>query len=837
MQESAAKLFEKFKGRLNQFRLDGEAQNRLNDRIAELREANATLTADMSSKELEIRKIAKQVDGLQTDLADCRSQLTAKSDELAAIVSLRREDPQLQIKIQELESARDALRGQVDAAKQETTLAKEELRSLRETAVETQDQLEEMEGKLSAAEDLIKNLTEEKKIYQAMFKTETDKARQDVAKAASASKSEMNIRHEALVMSLEQRRVEAETQLRLIKDELQRSQDEQASYSSNFDKVEAELNSYKEQFRLQEAQISRLVEQNLDCEEGARLAISLQGAHHEIAELRNLCEQWRSEAAQNTEAALRDREELKDKLRKVDALEQEKKLWEQQRADLQKSFDRRIPSLECENTGLQVAQSRQSHQIEPIPSRPGQGISPHGLQIHNAAVSMPLPLSRSGIISPSRFIHNDHDILGPGFRTTPTTPLRATLDQRSLASGNIDNVPGKPLPFSNSTITVDTSMMPLPPQMTRPPYQEAPLPTASDSLVRSQVRKLSKSNTCTQPRLARRKSSNPRPPQQLRSSEQVTRTETREYKFQTLTTYSGNQSSQIVDKMSANLQMPTETQPFLAMTPIGSASSSPLSDIESMIEYMGAPANEADLPAMDKNLINQNSKLGEGVSNTRATAVREGGPKNLAKDNAATQLKRNETPLSHQFSDAAELPPATKASFQTTSPSKADDSSRLRKLQTLKSALRKTGAASNKTNDQRNPVKKGSSTFESPNAASSLQDRPSARGVNQSQSRGQAKNTRFESPYHRVASGNSRESNAMGINGGRNPRTQYQAPVRQQRISTERSPPMMEPRRNSLKRPASSILSAEKPTKAPRMSLDRRPTSKVIPDSQETGHN
>jgi hypothetical protein len=823
LQGSGTKLFEEFQERLNQIRVDSEVQNRLNDRIAELREANATLTAGMSSRELEIQTMTKQVDGLRLDLTDCRGQLTAKSDELAATFALPREDPQLRRKLQDLESVNEALCSQADAAKEETSLANEELRNLRDAALETQDQLEEIEGKLSVAQDSVKKLTEDKKKYIVTSKMEADKARQEVAKAASASKAEMTIRHDALVRSLEQRRAEVETQLRLVKEELQRSQNDRTAFSSNFDKLQTELNYYKERFLLQETHINRLEEQNLHLDETERRAISIQETRHETVKLRTLHEQMRSEVVQRTDAALRAHKEVEDKLRKVDDLEKENELLKRQKMDLQMKLDRLSPSINHPNTKSRVIEGHTSHQFEQVSSRKSQAIASHECQ------------TRPSNVSPSQFSYNPDDILRSGHRTTPMKPLQNTSNQRYLASRDVVNLPGRHSPLGNSTSCADLGIIGPPPQVTRPPFQKASLLSASDSPLELQMISTQQSMSDSRPlRPARRKSSNTAQPQQLQTREQVLScTETTKYSFQTSTTYKDEQTPHLVNEKSANRQSPAEIQPFSAITPIGTASSSPLPDIVSMMEHLGSPSNHVDHQGTyKKNLMSRDPGPGELPSNSRSNATRQGGgPARFAKNTTAAQLTRNGTPLSYQFSDVDQFPAAT-VNVHKTGPSAAEESSRRRELQPLKGVLKKPGAVPKMINKRGNSGKRPSATFE-PSDTAPMQDRSSARGANRNQSRTQAKNTRGGSSYNRVASGKSTKSNAMDVASDHFSRTPHQTPIGQQRNNTEKSPPMAAPRRNSLKRAASSVLLAEQPAKAPRLSLERRYSGRVIPNSQE----
>lgn len=56
------KLFEDLKERISKIRLDQDTQNQLNERVSELRETNAGLTANMNSKQLECQGLTNRLE-------------------------------------------------------------------------------------------------------------------------------------------------------------------------------------------------------------------------------------------------------------------------------------------------------------------------------------------------------------------------------------------------------------------------------------------------------------------------------------------------------------------------------------------------------------------------------------------------------------------------------------------------------------------------------------------------------------------------------------------------------------------------------------------------------
>src|ERR1700761_1780138 len=77
-----------------------------------IRMSKATLTTTISARDLELQGMMKDIDQLTRELTNARDQLTATSETLVALRALPKEDPVIQGKIHDLESANAILQSQ-----------------------------------------------------------------------------------------------------------------------------------------------------------------------------------------------------------------------------------------------------------------------------------------------------------------------------------------------------------------------------------------------------------------------------------------------------------------------------------------------------------------------------------------------------------------------------------------------------------------------------------------------------------------------------------------------------------------------------------------------------
>jgi hypothetical protein len=339
LHESHRKYFEDLKEGIDQVRLDQDSRNQLDQLIAELREAKATLGADLRAREFECKGLTARIVGFESELASCRRLLSAKSDELAVALALPRDDPELRRRCRDLEGANTILQEQVKIVSGENATIQQELSSLRESSQQIENKLRELGESYSGAQCLIKKFAEEKKIYMSNAKLDIEKARQDVAKASSAARSEIMMRNDALVKNLEQRRTEAESQVKIMKEELQRMQDERVSYSNSASVLQQELSACREENIRKASQIKQLEQQSVSLEALEQQEASLEYARAEITQLRTILEDVRNEATGSLSSALQIPKDIENRLLKVDDLELQTDALKEQNLNLQKRYD------------------------------------------------------------------------------------------------------------------------------------------------------------------------------------------------------------------------------------------------------------------------------------------------------------------------------------------------------------------------------------------------------------------------------------------------------------------------------------------------------------------
>ena len=317
LNESSLKLFEDLKEQINQLHLDENTKGSLNERISELRESNAALTASGSARELEIQAMAKQID-------EVGRELTAKSEEIATLRTDPIEDPILVGKIRDLENSKIVLEDEIKIVNQEASKAKEELVSCQVTTLNTQKQAQDLQVKLTEAQTMIKTLIEDKIKYVANYKAEVEKECNKVARDAHAAKTEAKLQHDCRVKNLEQRRSEAEKELALVQGEVQKSQEERASYTSNLNQLHEEVSACKKQMAQQLGYIKH-ADQRIPTRDVFDLRQGeLQHAIARITELKANFEVIQKETSQQIgDAVINHQNETANLLQRVDALEKE----------------------------------------------------------------------------------------------------------------------------------------------------------------------------------------------------------------------------------------------------------------------------------------------------------------------------------------------------------------------------------------------------------------------------------------------------------------------------------------------------------------------------------
>lgn len=867
--ESSLKLFEDLKERIDQLQLGEDARASLNERISELRELNATLTANDSAKELECQGMAKRIDELGRELSGCRDQLTAKFDELAALRALPKEDPVLRGKIQDLENAKTTLHGQVNTANQEASRAKEDLILSREIAVNAQEQSQGLQHKLTEAQSMIKTLVEDKKKYLTNHKVEIDKARHEIAKSTNAAKTETKLKHDCLVKNLEQRRSEAEKELALAQEHLQKSQEERVRYTGNLNKLQEELSACRKQMAQQSAYIMHVDQRIPTQDEFERRESKLQQALTTMAELKAHFDTAQKETSQKVEDAVGHHQNEAEKfIKRLDAVEKENIFLEEQKSGVPKSLDIFKTNIDrgLGQSGI-LAAKQFVDEWASIPVHTPCQMGPPAIPMPKSSAAQRPSSASSDLLSLHTGMSDDE-----GFtRSTPGTPKDALRQNElkwgltaqrntSLQRGNAaevrnsksDVTPGT-VQRLRATVTRGTIKSAITKSVIESsihsPYHATPKP------LRPAIRKLS---GLSQPvEIEKPTDSSAKLGVETSTLDSLTgrADELSSMTTQTLrdmastsaglahTSWSTQsnilaQSPRIENPTKSSLANPARNEePYITapaptdMTPFSGApllaSSSPSTSPVDQIAY---DEQEFEKVHTETKFSKSGTSTDRGNGGRRAFVSMR-----VFAANTVANVKFKDTPASYQFSDDNDYSGVSGTrSIRPPALSATEESARRRQPQRLKSALR----TSSKMQDTSRASDAQKDIFQIPihnPIASNLQKTTPRTTTNRQQAPGRKGS--IGSWYNRIVSGSKPDASSQAS--GAPSTVQKSSTARQIVSNVEKSPLMEAPKRNSRKRSASLSdikLQPAKPFKQQRMSLprnSRKESRTVIPDSQE----
>ncbi|KAI6714876.1 hypothetical protein JHW43_002530 [Diplocarpon mali] len=329
--EANSKALEGLRESLGQLRLDKDSEVRYIGRIANLERSKETLVSDKIAREQEIQILIQQLKELRRDQEDLRSQLSSRTEELAAAHTAPQEDPRLEVKIQELESAKTALAGQLEAASQEASKAKDETCSLQRFAQLKEQQAKELEERLSDAQGKIKGFGEKQSRYIAAKEHEIKVVCQDLTKKAEIQKATMKLKLESEVKNIEQKYKEKDAELSLAKQEIQRLQAEHDASADVSANLQHDDSQFLEKASKLVAQMKQMKVQNRKFSD--ELFRSVWTVKNESAEIQKMVQTAMNEPGQVIEAAVRKQRDIEAKIRgaslaemEIDSLKEQKGL-------------------------------------------------------------------------------------------------------------------------------------------------------------------------------------------------------------------------------------------------------------------------------------------------------------------------------------------------------------------------------------------------------------------------------------------------------------------------------------------------------------------------------
>lgn len=205
---------EELKENLVQIRLDKDTELSYKNRITSLESSKETLIEEKSARDQEILSVTQQLEELKREVANCHSQLNTRNEELAASRAISKENAHLKAKIQELESAKNTLESQLVSATQEATKAKDEISSIRKSALKKEQQVKDWEQKFKDAQNAF---GEERVRYIAAKEQENKTACQELAKTAEIQNATLKLKLETETRNSEQKCKEKDMELERLK--------------------------------------------------------------------------------------------------------------------------------------------------------------------------------------------------------------------------------------------------------------------------------------------------------------------------------------------------------------------------------------------------------------------------------------------------------------------------------------------------------------------------------------------------------------------------------------------------------------------------------------------
>ena len=868
-------LLKDVKERIDQLRLDDATKVSLNDRIDELTESNASLTAGKVVWESECEVMAKRFDETQRDLSGCQFQLKEKSDELAALRALPKEDQIVRAHMHDLENAKMMLENQMDVIAQEASEVKAELASSRKTAISAGEESHRLQVELTEAQNFLRNLLEEKEKYLGTRKTSIEKACQEIAKRAYAAKLEAKLQYDCLAKNLEQRRYEAEKGLELSQKEVQKYREERDRNVNIVKNLQEELSLCNKRLAQQSAYVNS-AELGVPSRDEYELREGrLQQAIANITEIKVHFEAAQKAIAHRLGVAIdKYHNEDKDLVKKIDNSQTERDILGGQKLGTRKTYGEFEAYVDQDSrqsgvllgaklsVGDWTVEQMHSPDREAVPTLPiAKCFTPQ----QPTSKHFDLSLSHAKMKDSDDFSFSVQDITKDIFHpnelrlrtiTQGTRGLQSSTDSPAdIAAGskhtksNVTPNSVQPVEVGSTILGADSALS----KITSSQYQGSPKPLRSANRRSSGLRQSAPVQEVTT-------TTNIRDIEIVSAEALPTKVGERALALpvqsDTATTPAGSYHGLHLGGFPNSVKDPSQTGKLAVFSPntgaiehhpmvtliqtnaasfAGAAllqSSSPLSDLEPSIASLFDELTEYEKEELQKtNLVTKSRDI--------KIAAETG---SIGGDASATQSLTADTVAGVKFKDAAatfqvfdDIDVCSASASLKTNPqlSVTDESARRRRSQPLKSALKKSKAADTDS------IQDTQDSFQVP--AFSPRGPIVPKMVSHAITNKQQPLTRMDiaSSYNRTASGFKSGGSSRAPIG---PPTARKQSAKQTVVNGEKSPLMRAPTRNARKRPAEGVSEPMKPLKQPRLSLRfpkqaQKEDRIVVPDSQDHNHS
>ncbi|KAJ8062845.1 hypothetical protein OCU04_008100 [Sclerotinia nivalis] len=262
-QESTVKLFDGLGERLDQINGDLNEKIKLSEQLNVLRESNATLKANLNSKDAELENHVARMYELTRELADVRSQLINKAEQLAISVAQPREDPELKKKVDDLITETSRLQKLLSIANDDKSQAENSVQIHQATITTTQNQLRETEDKVRKAEATIEKMEGNNRKLQIECRSAMERVRQETTQLALSQKKDLVAQHDSLVNDLKHKQTETEKKLHVAVEKSKKSQWATDEHAKTINRLKSEIATYKDQLLQQKLQLQSLEESSI----------------------------------------------------------------------------------------------------------------------------------------------------------------------------------------------------------------------------------------------------------------------------------------------------------------------------------------------------------------------------------------------------------------------------------------------------------------------------------------------------------------------------------------------------------------------------------------------
>ncbi|CAD6449341.1 3a57fe20-1310-4ffe-adb9-110df8352a76 [Sclerotinia trifoliorum] len=286
-QESTVKLFDDLREYLNQINGDLNEKIKLSEQLNVLRDSNATLKANLNSKDAVLENHIARMHELTQELADVRLQLINKAEQLAISNAQPREDPELKKKVDDLVTEISRLQKLLSTANDGKSQAENSAQIHQATITSTQNQLREKEDKLRNAKSTIEKMEGNNQKLQIECRSAMERVRQETTQLALSQKKDLVAQHDSLVNDLKHKQAETEKKLHVTVEKSKKSQWTIDEHTKTINRLKSEIATYKDQVLQQKLQLQSLEESSIS-------ASQLQKYNQEILSIRQEQENQRA---------------------------------------------------------------------------------------------------------------------------------------------------------------------------------------------------------------------------------------------------------------------------------------------------------------------------------------------------------------------------------------------------------------------------------------------------------------------------------------------------------------------------------------------------------------